>query len=208
MGNNRTASDQEEQRELSHLGCVPLTPGAAQSTHRTRLDKHLLMLGQDQALHQYCMWRREEGRPCCGAAAWDQALAKAGAGGTPHTLPGPWLWQYPWEGEPAMGSAARAEDRRQPPGLTLSSLAHCPAEPDPLLVFAGEPNHRSQNTALGNSTSRRPPSLLPIGTDPSQRLGPGPQLSPNLPSTGNVREIPACPELLQRDPGSAACQDR
>lgn len=55
MGNNRAASDQEQQRELSPLGCVPLTPGGPQSTHRTKVDKHLFMLGQDQCLHQYCM---------------------------------------------------------------------------------------------------------------------------------------------------------
>ena len=52
-----------------------------------------------------------------------------------------------------------------------------------------------------------PPPLLPTSaapaspiTDPSQGLGPGPWLSPSLPSTGSVRPVPAWPPLLLTRP--------
>lgn len=133
----------------------------------------------------------------------------AQAGGTPHTL-AHGSGSNTREGKPSMGSAAagaRTEDTPQRTGLTLRGLPHQPAVLPNAAFCWGAQTQESQNTALDSSTSSRPLLLLPISTDPSQGLGPGPQLSPSLPSTGNIRHIPACPELLQRDLGSAACQD-
>lgn len=122
----------------------------------------------------------------------------------PNTLLGSRLWAVtpgklcsPW-GRAAAGG--RAQDcRAVPSGAFLTTQQSLTQR----WFLLGTPTHRKAKIQPWTvAPVWRPPPLLPTSaaptspiTDPSQGLGPGPQLSPSLPSTGSIRPVPAWPRL-------------